>query len=272
MAGFADLRRTIQNLYTSESEYVSADVWVASDWHLETEFRRFTQDYDAVVNQTSNRIEDSRKFGVRYTPRSGSYILLRSIVTDGSLPNQQSIGAFRIDNSYEQSDFGTDFGTTLTGNSQLRGTLAQTRRKHRNVPERDFAGLTGNLAWDWSLSGKSVLRAKVRREIGAYNDLTASYILTNGANIAWNYQATAKTLVVLSYDYSRRLFGGDPIRELAGIEDRQDRLNSISLNVTYQPTTSVTLSLNLTRAERDSNMEGIPFVANTAMLGAQFSF
>lgn len=272
MAGFADLRRTVQNLYDNESELASLDYWFAANWHFETEMRRNSIEYDAKANQTGNRIEDGIKFGFRYTPRDGSYILLRALAADGRLPNQQVVADRRIDNSYKQSEIGIEFSTDISGPSIFRGVLAQTQREHENVPERDFSGITGNLGWQWAVTGKTQLNARVRREIGASNDLLASYILTNGANIGMTWQPTGKISAILNYDFSKRDYAGDPITELAGLEDRKDRINTLSLNVSYELMRNLAVTLNLVRSRRDSNVPGLPFVDNMATLGARFSF
>lgn len=272
MAGFADIRRNEQNLYTNESEFFSADMWLMADWHLEGELRRTTLDYDKVANRTNNRIEDSRRLGVRYTPRSGNFVLLRVTRTDGRLPNQEVLNNILIDNSYEQEEIATEFTAAVSGQSQLRGAIGETRRQHRNVPERDFSGMTGYLAWDWAPSGKLRTVARVRREIGGANDLLSSYFLTNAINVGINWQATAKTSVSLSYERSRRNYAGDPVAFLSGLEDRLDRIRSASLGVNYQPFRSLLLSCSLSHSERDSNVAGLPFVATSTMLGAQFSF
>lgn len=272
MAGFADLRRTVQNLYDDEAEYASIDFMMHPDWHLESEARHSTRTFDNAANQASNTITDQWKLGVRYTPRDGSFLLLRAITVDGRLPNQQVIGSVRIDNSYEQSELGIEFGTSLNGLSRISGLLAEVRREHQNVPERDFRGLVGNIGWDWAVTGKTTLSGKLRREIGATNDLQSSYILTDGINLGMSWQPTAKITARLNYDRAYRDYAGDPFRELAGLQDRSDRVDSLSLSVNYQVMTSLSLSFNLTRSERESNVPTLPFVATSAMIGAQIAF
>lgn len=272
LGSFADLRDPVKNIYTTEATYASLDFWLQPDWHLEAELRRSTAGNESSTNKIGDSVVDQWKAGLRYTPRNGSQILIRAIRMDGRLPNREFVAGSFIDNSYQQSELGIEALSPLTGKSRVTAILAQTRREHANVPSRDFSGLTGSLKWDWAVGGKLQVVSRVRREIGASGDLLASYILTDGADLSLNWMPTAKTTVSLRYDTSRRDFAGDPVSFLAGQEKREDRLDSLSLNLSYRPMQSVVLTLGVTRSQRDSNFAGLPFEVTSTSLGGQFSF
>lgn len=271
--GFGDFRSPVQNIVTTDSEYANLDLWLDPDWHLEGSLRRNTAKNGSALNRSSDSTTDIVTTGVRYTPRSGSSVLLRAITTEGKYPNLVFVSGSQTDNSYSQKDIGFDFSWLATGQSRFTGTLNQTSREHRNVKERDFTGVTGGAGWEWMPTGATSMLLRWRRDLGGIGgDPLASYIVTDVTTLRLNWTPTAKLMVSAVYEQRDRNYAGDPVAILDRLEKRRDRQEMLNLGVSYQLDSSLLLSANLVRDQRQSNYAGMPYLATTRSLTAQFSF
>lgn len=271
--GFGDFRSPVQNIVTSDSEYANLDLWIDPDWHLEGGLRRNTAKNGSALNRSSDSVTDIVTAGVRYTPSSGSTVLLRAITTEGKYPNLVFVSGSQTDNSYSQKDVGFDLSWLASGQSRFTATLNQTSREHRNVKERDFTGVTGGAGWEWVPSGATSMQLRWRRDLGGIGgDPLASYIVTDVATLRLTWTPTAKLMVSAVYEQRNRNYAGDPVAILDKLEKRRDRQEMLNLGLSYQLDSSVLLSANLVRDQRQSNYAGMPYLATTRSLSAQFSF
>jgi len=272
MPGYRDQRTPVKNMQTVDNEFFTADLRVQPSWHLEGVVNQISSSNSAQVNQTTNSTMDAYSLGVRYTPLSGNYIGLKNTWSKGQYPNFQFVAGSLVDNGFNQDDAALEAGWTLSGISKISAVLAHTERTHRNVPERNFSGWTGNFSWDWALTGKLFMVTRIRREIGAQNDLLASYALTEAYSLTPTWTPTAKTSLRLNFEQAKRKFLGDPVAALNSLPKRNDTQKTLSLTATYQASQSLVLSLSATKETRDSNYANYSYKDNILMANAQFNF
>lgn len=272
MPGYRDQRTLVRNILVVDNEFVTADLRLQPSWHLESTASKVTSSNSAQANQPSNSTIDAYSLGIRYTPVSGNYIGLRNTWSKGRYPNLQFVSGALVDNGFSQDDAALEASWALTGASRLGGVLAYTERTHENVPQRNFSGFTGNATWDWVPTGKLSMVTRIRREIGAQNDLLSSYALTDAYSLTSTWAPSAKTSLRLNYERAKRSFLGDPVAALSSIPKRHDKLDILSLTAIYQPTQSLSLSMSITNEKRDSNYASFAYEDNIVMANVQLTF
>lgn len=274
LGSFADTRSTQKNLRTTQSVFGSAMYRVYYDWKLRAALTQTTLENGAANFRAGNREDTVLELGSRYYSKGGdSFVGLNLKNTDGRFPNREVVpGLSRVDNSYRQYDLQGTVDWRYSGETRLSGAAGWTRRQHDEVSERNFNGLTGRMTVNYALSGKTIINATLRREIGAIEDVVSNYILTQGFNIGPSYAATGKVNVGVSYDYSQRKFLGDPGFIVTGFAPRVDNIQTFSLNVGYTPVRNVIVNASLSQSIRNSNRLLSDYSATTFTISGQLTF
>ena len=139
--------------------------------------------------------------------------------------------------------------------------------------------MTGRVTLSYAYSGKTAINTTLRRDIGALDDVTSNFILTQGFNVGPSYALSGKVTLTASYDYSQRKFLGDPnfpVTHIPGRVDnmpvRVDNIQSVNIGVQYTPARNVSISANLSQAVRSSNRPLSDFSATTLTVTGQVTF
>lgn len=263
---------------TYDRLYAGADWWFHPEYSFGVGYAHSNSSFSSVQRRASEYDADSVELNAKFQPKTGNLVGLSLRQTKGNYPNRQPAldQVFAVDNSFEQTDAEVSGDWRLTGQSRVVGRLGYTTRSHDQVSQRDFSGVTGRLTYNWALEGKTSVNVTVRREIGAVEDIDASYVLTDGISLNPVWYPTSKISISAKYDWSRRRYEGDPFRD-SGIglvlqPVRKDTVNAASISGTYIPLRSLQLSLTLLHERRSSTREFADFRDNIASLSAQFSF
>lgn len=272
LTSYRDLRTPVRNIQTNDADFATGDLRLNPSLHLEGSVRHSETDNSATVNAASNSSAEIYSLGLRFTPSSGNYIALRNTWTSGHYPNRQIFAGSTIDNGYTQTDSGLEAAWQVNGVSRLSGAIAWTERSHRNVPQRNFSGWTGNLGWDWVPTGKVAVNSRLRREVGAQDDLLASYVVVEAFSLAGNWYPTAKTSLKANYEYMKRDYLGDPIAVLAFLPKRHETIDQRSISASYAPMRNLLFSVALANEKRFSNYAGYPYEDTNISATAQFGF
>lgn len=265
-------RKTSQaDVNTYDRLYASADWWFHPVYSLGAGYSHSNSSYSSEARLASEYDANAVELNAKFQPKTGNLIGLSLRQTKGNYPNRQvepQIGKVTIDNSFDQTDTEVNGDWRLTGQSRVFGRLGYTTRRHDQVTERDFSGVTGRLTYNWALDGKSSVNLSLRREIGGLEDTDASYVLTNGISLNPVWYPTSKISLSAKYDWSKRSYEGDPFSQAV----RKDTVNTASISSTYLPLRSLQLSLTLQHERRSSSREQADYRDNLASLSAQFSF
>jgi hypothetical protein len=198
---------------------------------------------------------------------------------NGTYPNKQvkciflnlfctTVDNTTVDNSYKQDEIGLRATWALDGNLQLSSQIGQTKRTHKEIPQRDFSGLTGKLDSNWQATGKLQALGSIYRDIGAVDDIYASYSVNDGIRFTPNWQLTSKLRLGAETYYENRNFKGDPFSK--GVF-RKDKAASVKLSLNYQPDYWATLSLAYQAQNRKSNLAS-DFSDQSLSLSVQLQF
>lgn len=274
LGSFADVRTNQKNLRTTQTFNGSAMYRVYYDWKLRAALTQTTLENGAAAFRGGNREDSILELGSRYYSKGGdSFVGLNFKDTDGRFPNRVFVpGLSRVGSSYRQYDLQGTVDWRYSGETRLSGAVGWTNRRHEELSQRDFTGLTGRLTLNYAFSGKTSMNAAVFREVGALPDVTTNYILTQGFSIGPNYAVSGKLNVGASYNYNQRKFLGDPGFIVTGAPKRVDEIQTLSVNVGYAPARNVAVNASLSQSMRDSNRPFTNYSATTFTVSGQLTF
>jgi outer membrane receptor protein involved in Fe transport len=163
-----------------------------------------------------------------------------------------------VDNSYKQQEVGFRTFLVIDSKLQLSGQIGQTTRTHKEISQRDFSGLTGRLDANWQATGKLQVAGSMYRQLGAVDDIYASYALTDGIRLTPSLQITPKLKLSAEAYYENLNFKGDPFSVTSFFGPRRKDIGSGgSLSLTYQPDTWASLTLSYQTGNRETNNHAI---------------
>jgi exopolysaccharide biosynthesis operon protein EpsL len=272
LTGFSDVRSSARNISTVTVNRATLNYNLQPSWRLISGLYETTLDNSSAERTAGNFKTDALEAGITYMPATGNRLTLRARGTRAVYPTEQNFLGVKVNNDYTQYDLETEVYWQISGQSQLSFLLADSRRHYPDLPQRDFNGPAGRAIWDWQASGKTLLELSWRREIGAFQDITDNYIVTDTLATNATYQASAKTqLQGRLYTISRR-FLGDPGFVLANTTRRIDHVKGASLTLNYDAARALRLSATLQRELRNSNTAGFNYGDTSATLSMQFNW
>lgn len=270
--GFGDYRAPVADRVTTDTAEARAGLLFHPAWRLALGATRSEATHSAAVNAIGDSRVDAAEAALRYAPGNGKEAGIRLRRTDGRYPNRQAVGGIAVDNSYTEEGIDLDAAWQASGASRFKGSLGQSRRRHDEVSGRDYSGANGNFSWDWQVTGRSSLGLAARRDIGAQEDLIATYALTDSLSLRADWAPTARLSLNVSAEKRRRDLRGDPAAVLAGLPARQDDYRIAGIGAGYAPLRDLQLSLSLRRERRDSNMPGFSYLTEQVSASVRFVF
>jgi exopolysaccharide biosynthesis operon protein EpsL len=267
VAGFRN-----KNLITRQNLSLDARYALDARWDLLGGTGYTKSDNSADQLRGNNYTEWRVSGGVGYRTPKGNSTGLRLRTSDARFPERQLFATSTVDNAYRESRLSTFFDWRLTGNSKLNGSIGYTRRDHDNLPQRDFQGWTGNIGWLWTVSGRTSVRADLRRDIGGIEDSATTYARTYAASITPSYQLTGKMWVSATAAYRDQEYFGNTGFSTFFVEGRDDKIRSLSANLKYQVTRAGSLTFGATHSSRSSNLRFGDFSDDLVSLTGQLVF
>ena len=271
-ASYTNVKQPVSNLIRTRQRFFHAAIKLDNPWLVKFGAERVDTDNNASVQQALDATVDSVNAGVQYTSSKGSTVELISRRSDGQYPNRQLVGLAPIDNDYLQWDNGVAVAWAPSGKTQVSGKLNYTQRNYAEVPQRDFSGLTGLLAMDWMVTGKTTLRASLHRDIGALENDTASYTLNQGIAFGADWKPTAKLVFNAQLRHDDISYAGDPGFVLSTAPAREDRLTTVQAGMQYSVLRNTMLGLVLKRGVRDSSEAFSSYGYNSALINLRSEF
>lgn len=271
-ASYTNVKKPVSNLIRTRQRFFHAAIKLDNPWLVKFGAESVDTDNNASVQQALDATVDSVNAGVQYTSSKGSTVELISRRSDGQYPNRQLVGLTPIDNDYLQWDHGVAVAWAPSGKTQVSGRLNYTQRDYTEVPQRDFSGLTGLLAMDWMVTGKTTLRASLHRDIGALENDTASYTLNQGIAFGADWKPTAKLLFNAQLRHDDISYAGDPGFVLSTAPAREDRLTTVQAGMEYSVLRNTMLGLVLKRGVRDSSEALSSYGYNSALVNLRSEF
>lgn len=270
LTSFADFRAfntgNIQTVYTAQ---IDADYWIHPQWRIVGAVNYLQSSNSDRSLEFNNLDQYFVEGGVRYISTAQNWVRPTLRYTHGDYPDRPFL-TLVSDTSFTQYDAGLDFVWRFSGRSEVFGRVAYTDRRFPNVSIRNFSGPTGRVTYNWAATGKSGVSFLALREIGAVEDITATYIVTSSVGVTPYWLVTPRVRLEANYQWTNRDYAGQPV--IGGIPQRDDKYNVARLSATWVPTRNWTLSFGYQYSDRTSNFPGQQFTDNLGYLNVQFAW
>lgn len=256
-SSFYDFRaadRTSRNLRTRDSFFASGMMRMSPDWKLRGALR-YNSTANSLARFNSTNVDEwvAEAGSRRYSKGTDDFVGLNLRYADGRFPNRQVVSTSTVDNAYRQYTVEGVIDYQYSGLTRISGNLGLTARQHKQLSQRNFTGLTGRLEATYALSSKTSLNGAVFREIGAWQDFTTNYVVTQGFTAGATQTLTEKLLVQANYSLRRRSFEGDPDFIVLSLPTRKDMLQSYTLSLVWTPLRNVRFDGSASYTVRDTN-------------------
>jgi exopolysaccharide biosynthesis operon protein EpsL len=272
LASLAEIQRPVKDLITEDRVFAGAGYLVTPRWRV-----RGGLDWVKWNHSDETRAElDARiasgTIGFDYVTPANNSIGGQFKYSRGDFPNRELVAGSFIDNRYEEYETSAVINWMPAAKSTLNARLGYTSRRHDQVPQRDFDGVTGRLDLVWTPAPKTLLNLAAWREIRSIEDVAASYVLSRGFSFGPDWAPTAALVFQAKYLRETREFQGDPGFVLLAGPQREDTFRGIRLAAGYNPRRNLDFALALERGDRDSNVAGRDYDFNRVSANARFRF
>jgi exopolysaccharide biosynthesis operon protein EpsL len=272
LAPFDDYIVLTPNIRTQRTSSGDLAWLIHPAWRLRSAYARNDVNYSAIALATSNMRSDSAELGLRYLARSGSNIGLVFRNVRGTYANMGTIGDALFNNNYVQKEVKVSVDWLVTGKSRLQFLGGPVQRKRTYFSSRDYSGFNARLSATTQPTGKLSLYGSLWRELGALDDLTANYALTDGVLFAPSLAISSKWKLEGTTTYQRRNYSGAEIIEGLTPSNRRDTYQRTALGLTYKAGPALSISTSLNREVRDSNLEVFNYRANGVALKVRYEY
>lgn len=272
LAPFDDYIVLTPNIRTQHTTTADLAWLFHPSWRLRTAYTRYDLDYSSSELAASNMRSDSAELGLSYLARSGSTIGLVLRNVRGSYANTETVDDVVFNNNYVQKEAKISVDWLVTGKTRLQFLGGPVQRKRAYFSSRDYTGFNARLSAIMQPTGKLSLYATLWRELGALDDLTANYALTDGVIIAPTLAISSKLKLEGSTTYQRRNYSGAQVIADLTPSDRRDNFQRTSLGLTWQVGPALSISTALAHEVRDSNLTQFNYRTNEASLKVRYEY
>lgn len=267
LVSFADTGGTTRNLRVSQNRQFSLDAFITGGWHVLFGISRATQESEAATLTEPDFRGKSAEAGIRYEARSGSSISVLRRRTEGRYAETEAPGAaISIANQdYRQDESDVQTTWIFSRRSTLTNRVTWIERRHESVGQRDFSGLAGNLGYSWTPPGKIAVAFSAQRAVYPRQDEGARHGVDNSYSVAPTWQVSAKTTVRVRKQRVKSYLSGATVR-------RDTTTDSLFVEASWAPRTSVTTGISLEHQRRSSDNEVFEFDTTIARISAAIRF
>lgn len=271
LAPFVSFHGRERNLRAERREFADGGWLLHPSWRVRAGVSRDTLAYDLVAQQAGDRVENVGELGFDYLAKSGSTIGTQLRHTRGQFPHRQQLSGLSVDNSYDQDELKAKVNWLITGKTQLQFLGGIVQRKHDAFAARDYRGLNARLNANWQASAKLGVALAGWREIGALDDVTASYTLNQGVSLGSAWDLSDKLRIDGQLRHETSDYSGTAAIASA-LSERKDRVRRATFGLVYKPTAHLRLSAQAYHAERRSTLAGNSYPTSGLLLNSRYEF
>ncbi|WP_025040957.1 XrtB/PEP-CTERM-associated polysaccharide biosynthesis outer membrane protein EpsL [Nitrosospira briensis] len=281
LTGFAN--STTQNLRTNDNYHFEGIFEIDRAWHIVGGLdHNVSKNSKLTIQDFSNRVS-SVEGGIRYTRPSGASLTYKVRSGTGEFINRpKPIVESLFDTRFNEIEHEVRLLWPVTGKAFIDARGGYLSREHAHFPQRDYAGIVGNVNLTWAATGKLRVNANWTRQLSnyqtapsaflnsAFQRFSSSSVTTNRFTVSPVWQITEKTALRLRYDYVLSDFEGAVIS--LPTESRSDSMHSGLVALDWQPLKVVFLSAAFHRDRRTSNLRGFDFDSTAGSISAKLNF
>jgi len=268
-----------------------ARIGVVTMWSLESGISYDQSRHSSSTQAFQDLNQRAGNVGVRFRPNDIWSVRLGVRETRAEYPHIAYQNGNAISDDVRRKDVDLSGDWAPSGASKLDARVSSTREKHSLGGARDVHTWTGLLGYNWTLTGKTRLRATLARDSNVGNSdselkLTPSDVTLRSANdsqlrnrlsLQGTWDATAKLSADLGYGYVRSKLNNSQTLAAIGASNSlnaHDTTHTVGLGLTYRPTRSLQFGCKLSHEERSTDdatqQLSFPYKVNTASCQAQF--
>jgi exopolysaccharide biosynthesis operon protein EpsL len=272
LAALSVIQLPIQDLITQRVAYGSANYLLTPRWRMRGAADWTQYEHSNALRSVLDADITSVTVGADYLTPSNNSVGGQFKYTHGDYTNREIVATSIVDNNYDQYEASAVLHWILTGISTIDARLGYTVRNHEQLSQRDFDGVTGRLAWDWTPAAKTLITLAAWREIQPYEDVFANYVLSQGVSLTPRWSPTVKLVFEARLLYENRQFQGNPGFILGVTPEREDDFRAASVSAGYTPVRNLYLGISAETGKRTSNIDLRDFDYNLYWLSAKFAF
>lgn len=266
---FADFVSTARSINTYRNYAGSANMWLLAEWTAGFGYARAESRFDDPASVGMEYNEDAWDARLTFRPPTGNNLSIAAREARGHYLNR--IGAVLPDNGYRQRDLRIEGQYALGGRGTLSGYFGIARRTYPISKNHDYSGPIGRIGYDWSPASKMKVGLQLRRELGAQEDLTDTYVVTTAIGVNFEWAMAYKLNGKLWGEKLTRDYKGDPGLGFTPTQGQKDKQLAYGATLTYQPNRHFDVSLT---AVRDAREKGVAaqYSNLTGRLAARFYY
>ena len=261
-----------RNIRTNDNYRFDADLDLSAGWHLlGGAFQTRRKNSDTFIQERDNTVTSS-ELGGRYDFTSGTSLGYLNRTGRGTYDNLDQPIPFPtlLDNKFSQTENLVFMSWPITAQAGLSGRIGQLKRKHDHFSARDFSGTIGSLNLNWAPGGKYKVKAGWARSLSSYETAYSSYSRIDRYFVSPVWQISAKTALRFGYDFIKQDYLGGIAPNAATGRSDKERIALIAFD--WQAMDSLSLSASFTDDKRTSNIAGMDYEDQVALISLQFGF
>jgi hypothetical protein len=265
MVPFSNVETASFVMQTEQRESAKIGFEFVPDWRIEGSGRYRTIDQSSATLPNLELKESFGEVGLKYVGRAG----VTSGLTGGYTVGDYTGGIGLSDLSYKQTNVDLVATYDATGRSNFNGALGYSDRTSSSSLN-SISGFTGELDYNYRLTGKTSMQMRVGRTINSYVANSSSEIDT-GAALTVHWQATYTLGVEVGYAWTSRDLPGQGDAPLGGERIDHDQLATIKID--YEALQWLSIKPYVSLETRSSNFIGENIVGanfNATVYGVNF--
>ena len=269
---FAEFRTQERNLRTQRHDFADAGWRFHPSGRVRASVSRDRLDYALDSQRANDRNLTAEEIGLDYLAADANSVGVQLGHSTGAYRFTELIGPVAVANDYSQSEIKAKVDWMFSCKTRMQFLGGWVERKHQAFTDRDYRGLNARLIGTLQATGKIGLVGNLWHEIGAVDDLTASYSVNNGVSLDANYSATSKIQVSASGRLEQRSFSGTAALPILQLSTRHSQYRYMSLGATYLPTRNWQITVIGYHDQDASSNNVLSYHANGLTMNARYEF
>lgn len=268
IAGFTEIRQPVKNLRKTNSQNGSLHWNLHPDWTIDASGGQSKIENELTNFNFANREDEFLEAGVRYINPRGTQLGLAYRILDSDFPDRSSS---ILGDESTRKDTIIQAAWQPTGKTKLAVRISHVDIKFKDIPQRDFKGVSQRWDLDHVLTGKTMINFTAYQDIAPAEAALSNYIESKGFGVNPTWNPTSKISVRAGWGYEERDFLGNP-GVLLNDSNRYDESMIANLSVSYLPTRKSLVQIQYQGQNRKSNVSNFAFKFNSINLVMRYDF
>jgi len=270
LASFADIRGISGNLRDQQTDSFELNWLFHPRWTAGIAYSEYSLEYSEKAQQQGDEETETIEASLYYKTPKGSRVGLKLSTKEGGYPNRAFAISSTVDNGYTQESAQAIFEWNYSVKSRFRFEMAYVERISDHLSQRDYDGVNKRFNYTWTPTVKTQLQLTLFQQTEPRDNLLASVSENEGGSITASWAPTAKITISGRYRTEMRTDLNDPGFVAANIVQLEEKNDTISLNINYNPHESVDINASYIDDRRNSTRALSDFDAQMVSLTATF--